>query len=485
MVSVSRQLHVLFFPLMAQGHMIPMIDIARLFAARGTKSTIITTPLNVNHFSDTIDRDKQSGLDIGIQTIPFPAVEAGLPEGCENWDCVTSDEMGLCFFNALGMLQQSFEKLLEEYRPDCVVSDIFLYWTADVATKYGIPRLLFHGSGNFAMCVVENIKRYSPQRDIESDSEIFLVPALPDPIKISKSQLPFGGKTDGEEPAMKRRAKMEEAGARSFGVVMNSFSELEPAYADYYKKDMGRRTWNIGPVSLYNKNILSKARRGKKASIDDHYCLSWLDSKEPNSVLYVSFGSVSRFGTPQLLEIAKGLEASEIPFIWVVRTQHNKENERFLPEGFEEKMEGKGLIIKDWAPQVLILDHPSVGGFMTHCGWNSILEGISAGMPMITWPIFAEQFHNEKFVTQVLKIGIRAGNEVWSSWAGSEDVTVTKETVKERVTQIMGNADGAKDMRRRARELGSMAKRAVEGGSSYTDLTSLLKELREHSQKSI
>ncbi|KAF9619260.1 hypothetical protein IFM89_005814 [Coptis chinensis] len=96
-----------------------------------------------------------------------------------------------------------------------------------------------------------------------------------------------------------------------------------------------------------------------------------------------------------------GLEASEVPFIWVVRTAKKVEKNHFLPEGFEERMKGKGLIITNWAPQVLILDHPAVGGFMTHCGWNSTIEGISTSLPMITWPMFAEQFNNEKFVTSV------------------------------------------------------------------------------------
>ncbi|KAF9594997.1 hypothetical protein IFM89_035971 [Coptis chinensis] len=216
--------------------------------------------------------------------------------------------------------------------------------------------------------------------------------------------------------------KVRESEGKSYGVLVNSFYEMEPAYADYYKKNMGIRSWNIGPVSLCNRNNIDKAQRGKKASIDDHYCLSWLDAKEPNSVLYVSFGSISRLGAAQLLEIAMGLEASNVPFIWVVRMSKNSDNEQFLPEGFEERMEGKGLIIRDWAPQALILDHPAVGGFMTHCGWNSTFEGITAGLPLITWPMFAEQFNNEQLVTQVLKIGIRSGNDVWNSWMEGDTV---------------------------------------------------------------
>ncbi|KAF9621608.1 hypothetical protein IFM89_024554 [Coptis chinensis] len=483
MASEARNLHVFFFPLMSHGHMIPLIDIARLFAARGTKSTIITTPVNALLFAESIDRDKKSGLDIGVQIIPFPAVEVGLPEGSENENSITAPEMYVSFLKAVGMLQQPFEQLLEEHRPDCIVSDMFLPWTTDSAQKYGIPRLAFHGTSCFSLCVSENITRYAPQENVRSDSEVFVVPGLPHQIEMTKSQLANYGDTTNN-PLAELLDNIQETELRSFGVLMNSFYELESAYAEYYTKEMGRRAWNIGPVSRHNRNNIDKAQRGEKSTIDEHHCLSWLDSKKQKSVIFVSFGSATRFGTAQLLEIAKGLEASDVPFIWVVRTGTGNENDQFLPEGFEERMEGKGLIFRDWVPQVLILDHPAVGGFMTHCGWNSTLEGISAGIPLITWPVFAEQFNNEKLLTQVLNIGIRAGNDVWNYWIEPKDVSVTKEMVLKAVTELMGSGEEAEGMRKKARELGEMAKKAVEkGGSSYNDLTAVIEELRQHSQR--
>ncbi|KAF9598282.1 hypothetical protein IFM89_026520 [Coptis chinensis] len=480
MGSDTQPLHIFFFPFMAQGHMIPLIDIARLFAARGNKSTIITTPPNALHFADGVDRDKQLGLDINVETIPFSPVEAGLPEGCESLNHVTSQDMVMKFFKAVGILQQPLEHLLEEFRPDCIVADIFFHWTTGAASKYGIPTLLFYGTSNFSLCVRENIIRYAPHEKVTSNSEVFVVPGLPDQIEMTKLQLSNFGKTDNKFTEIGE--KIKESEEKSFGFLVNSFYELEAAYAKYFTNEMGRRAWHIGPVSLYNRNIIDKAQRGKKSSINEHDCMSWLDSKKPNTVIYVSFGSVSSFGTAQLHEIAMGLEASEVPFIWVVRMGKNKENDQFLPEGFEERIAGKGLIIKDWAPQVLILDHPAVGGFMTHCGWNSILEGVSAGIPLITWPVFAEQFNNEKLVIQVLKIGIRSGNDVWNAWFEPEEVSVRKERIEEVVTQLMGDGEEAEDMRKRARELGEMAKKAVEkGGSSYNDLTALIEELSLHS----
>ncbi|KAF9619257.1 hypothetical protein IFM89_005811 [Coptis chinensis] len=473
------QLHIFFFPFMAHGHSIPIIDMARLFAARGTKSTIITTPLNAYFFSDTLDRDRQKGLDISLQVIQFPSAQVGLPEGCESVESITTIDMLVNFFEATTKLQQPFEQLLKKHQPDCIISDMFFHWTTELASKHGIARLVFHGMSYFPLSLFENIKRYAPYENIASDSDVFVVPGLPDQIEMTKAQLP--DHIVARNAISDMMEVINETELKSFGIVVNTFYELEPAYAEYYKNEMGRRAWNIGPVSLYNINIVDKATRGQKSSIDEHCCLQWLDDKKPNSVLYVCYGSCSRFSSNQLLEIAMGLEASEIPFIWVIKTPRNNEKEQFLPTGFEQRMKGTGLLIRDWAPQVLILDHPAIGGFMTHCGWNSTLEGVSAGVTFITWPVFADQFNNEKFITQVLKIGISAGNEVWNSWVEPENVMVKREMIEKVVTQLMSHGEEADEMRNRAKELGEIAKRTVEeGGSSYTNLTDLIEKLREH-----
>lgn len=136
------------------------------------------------------------------------------------------------------------------------------------------------------------------------------------------------------------------------------------------------------------------------------YFLSWLETKSPRSVLYVCFGSLGRFTATQLREIARGLEASDRPFIWVMWNAGEPSN--WMPEGFEDRVigSGKGLMVLGWAPQLLILNHEAVGGFVTHCGWNSCLEAITAGVPVVTWPLFADQFLNEKLLADVHRMGI-------------------------------------------------------------------------------
>ncbi|XVE93406.1 hypothetical protein REPUB_Repub01dG0189400 [Reevesia pubescens] len=475
------QLHVLFFPFMGHGHMIPMVDMTKLFAMRGVKTTIVTTPLNVPFLFKTIQRSsKNSGIAIDIRILKFPYAKAGLPEGCENLDFITSSQEGNLdmigkFFKATAMLQEPFEQLIQECKPDCLVADMFFPWITDSADKFGIPRLMFSGNSFFSLCISESLHVYEPYKKVESDSEHFVIPNLPGNIKLTKKQMPDVLTQNIENDFTKLVKEWRESEVKSYGVVVNSFYELEAIYADHYRNVLGRKTWHIGPVSLCNSANEDKADRGKKASIDEHECLKWLDSKAPNSVVYICFGSVANFNAAQLMEIALALEASGQQFIWVVRKEkNNEEEEDWLPEGFEKRTESKGLIIRGWAPQLLILDHEAVGGFVTHCGWNSTLEGVSAGLPMVTWPVFAEQFYNEKLVTQVLKIGVGVGVQKWVEVVGD---FVKRDAIEKAVKEIMVG-QRAKEMRSRAKALGEMAKGAVEkGGSSFFDLNALIEEL--------
>ncbi|XP_060168198.1 scopoletin glucosyltransferase [Lycium barbarum] len=469
------QLHFFLFPMMAQGHMIPTLDMAKLIASRGVKATIITTPLNESVFSKAIQRNKQLGIEIEIEIrlIKFPALENDLPEDCERLDLIPTEAHLPNFFKAAAMMQEPLEQLIQECRPDCLVSDMFLPWTTDTAAKFNIPRIVFHGTNYFALCVGDSMRRNKPFKNVSSDSETFVVPNLPHEIKLTRTQVsPF--EQSDEESVMSRVLKeVRESDLKSYGVIFNSFYELEPDYVEHYTKVMGRKSWAIGPLSLCNRDVEDKAERGKKSSIDKHECLEWLDSKKPSSIVYVCFGSVANFTVTQMRELALGLEASGLDFIWAVRA----DNEDWLPEGFEERTKEKGLIIRGWAPQVLILDHESVGAFVTHCGWNSTLEGISAGVPMVTWPVFAEQFFNEKLVTQVMRTGAGVGSVQWKRSASEG---VEKEAIAKAIKRVMVSEE-AEGFRNRARAYKEMARQAIEeGGSSYTGLTTLLEDISSY-----
>ncbi|XP_044488728.1 scopoletin glucosyltransferase-like [Mangifera indica] len=477
MGSEIPRLRMFFFPFLAYGHMIPAVDMAKLFGSRGVKTTIITTPANALLISKSIQMNKHLGIEIDVKIIKFPSGEAGLPEGCENLDAISNIvEMAAKFLKATTLLREPLEELLGECKPDCLVADMFFPWATAAAAKFGILSLVFHGTSFFSLCTSACLVQYQPHKKVSSDSEPFVVPNLPGDIKLTRKQVPDFLQEDGETGFTMLWKDIQQADITSFGTLVNSFYELEPAYADHYRKVLGRRSWHVGPLSLCNRNVEDKALRGKQASIDEHECLKWLNSKKPNSVIYVCFGSLANFSSAQLMELALGLEASGQQFIWVVRKNKNAEEEKedWLPEGFEKRMEGRGLITRGWTPEVLILDHEALGGFVTHCGWNSTLEGVTAGVPMVTWPVFAEQFYNEKLVTEVLKIGTAVGVQQWSRVGGD---FVKREAV-EKVVKEVPVGDKAEEMRIRAKALGQMAKRAVEkGGSSYTDLNAFIEEL--------
>ncbi|XP_058205165.1 UDP-glycosyltransferase 73C6-like [Rhododendron vialii] len=483
MAAQTQQLHFILFPLMAQGHMIPVIDIAKLLAQRGVTVTIVTTPHNANRFRAIVARAIESGLSIRFLELRFPCEEAGLPEGCENLDLLPSVDWASKFFVATSMLQQPLEEELGEMepKPSCIISDMGFPWTSELASKFHIPRIVFHGTCCFSLLCSHNLKLYNVLDNLKSESEPFVVPGLPDPIELTKAQLP-GFNTPSSSPFKRVSDQIKEAEKAAYGVVVNTFEELEKEYVKEFKKAKGGKVWCIGPVSLCNKEVSDKAERGKKPSIEGTHCLDWLDLQDPGSVVYVCLGSLSRLTASQMIEIGLGLEESNRPFIWVVKETSDELEKWISEEGFGERTKDRGLLIRGWAPQVLILSHPAIGIFFTHCGWNSTLEGVCAGVPMMTWPMFAEQFCNEKLVVQVLRIGVSVGGGVPMMW-GEENkvgVLVKKDVVKEGIDDLLDGGEEGEVRRERARKLGDMARRAVEeGGSSHLNMTLLIQDIRE------
>ncbi|KAL2953578.1 hypothetical protein AAZX31_19G172600 [Glycine max] len=406
MASQAPQLHFVLFPLMAPGHLLPMTDLATILAQHSNIVTVVTTPHNASRLSETFALQLQ-----------FPSQDAGLPEGCENFDMLPSMGMGLSFFLAANnFLLEPAEKVFEELtpKPNCIISDVSLAYTAHIATKFNIPRISFYG------LVTSNLLE-----SIATDSDEFV-------------------------------DKMAAAEAVSYGVVVNSFKELEPAYAGDFKKTRNDKV-----------NQLDKAQRGNKASSDAHSCMKWLHLQKTNSVIYVCLGSICN-----LIPLQE-------------RNQTQVLNKWSKESGFEEKTKGVGLLIRGWAPQVLILSHPAIGGFITHCGWNSTLEAICASVPMLTWPLFGDQFFNEKFIVQVLRIGVRVGVESPVIWGDEEKsgVLVKKEDVVRAIEKLMDEGNEREEKRKRARDLAEMAKKAVEGGSSHFNVTQLIQDIMQQSNK--
>lgn len=183
-------------------------------------------------------------------------------------------------------------------------------------------------------------------------------------------------------------------------------------------------------------------------------CIEWLYSKPPNSVVYISFGSLVILKEDQMMELAAGLKETGCFFLWVVReTEKDK-----IPRNYLEEIGEKGLIVS-WSPQLEVLAHKSIGCFLTHCGWNSTLEGLSLGVTMIGMPHWTDQPTNAKFMEDVWKVGVRVKTE-------GDDGFVRREEIVRCVKEVMEGKKG-KEIRRNAEKWKVLAREAVsEGGSS-------------------
>ncbi|KAJ7972197.1 Glycosyltransferase [Quillaja saponaria] len=255
----------------------------------------------------------------------------------------------------------------------------------------------------------------------------------------------------------------------SSGYLYNTSRTIESPYIELREKsEPNKKHWAIGPFNPIN---IEK----KSAKKSRHPCFEWLDEQEPKSVIYVSFGTTSTLEDAQIKELANGLEQSKQKFIWVLRDADkgdvfNADQVRKveLPNGFEEKVEGRGLIVRDWAPQLEILSHNSTGGFMSHCGWNSSMESITMGVPIATWPMHSDQPRNAVLITKVLKVGL-----VVKDWE-HRDQLVKSSVVENAVKRLMVSKEGC-EIRKKATDLGNaMRKTAEEGGVSCLELDSFI-----------
>lgn len=481
MASPHTDLHFVLFPLMAQGHLIPMVDMARILAQRGAIVTIVTSPVNAKRFKPVIDRAIEAKLQIQFLELPLPLDEVGLPEGCENFDLLPSHAHALNMYSAMSMLENPAEILLKTLctPPSCIISDSGFPWTNNIAKRLNIPRLIFYGPGCFAFLCMHILTHTNILNEIETNSEYFAIPGLPDRIEVTKPQAFTWGKGDSKETTEIFERALE-ADQDSFGIVVNSFEELEPKYVEAFAKAKDKKVWCVGPVSLCNKSFNDVAERGNKAAIDGYDYIKWLDSREPGSVVYVCLGSLSYVSSEQAIEIGLGLELSNLPFIWFIRNTSDEFERWLVEEGYEERVKDRGLMVRGWAPQILILSHQATGGFVTHCGWNSTLEGISAGIPLVTWPQFAEQFLNERFIIDVLKIGVKIGTEVPIVFTelDKSKIILKRQDVKIAVQDLMSTEEEGEARRKRAREFKVLAKIAMEeGGSSHLNLTSMIQAI--------
>jgi UDP:flavonoid glycosyltransferase YjiC (YdhE family) len=257
-------------------------------------------------------------------------------------------------------------------------------------------------------------------------------------------------------------------------VLVNTFDALEPRALTAIKKLNLVGVGPLIPSAFLDGNDPSDKSFGDLIQASkDHYYIEWLNSKAESSVVYISFGSLSVLTKPQMEELARGLLDSGHSFLWVIRNtdRNGKEEKEIEKLSCREELEEKGLIVT-WCSQVEVLSHPSLGCFVTHCGWNSSLESLVSGVPVIGFPQWTDQGTNAKLIQDVWKTGVRVNV--------NEEGIVESDEIKRCLELVMGDGDRGEEMRRNAKKWKELAREAAkEGGSSYNNLKAFVDKIGE------
>ncbi|KAI3971800.1 hypothetical protein MKW92_048315 [Papaver armeniacum] len=414
--------HILIFPYPAQGHMIPLLDFAHQLSLRNLKITILITPKNLPILNPLLSKRPS----IKTLVLPFPN-HPRLPQGVEN----VKDLSPNLFYTMLNAMSGLYNPILEWFKshpspPVAIISDFFLGWTHELACELGIPRIDFSPSGAMAIAVMDKLFQNAPKLNGDPYHQIESFPDIP-----SSPSLKHG------EPESDFIRKSMLANFESWGIVINSFSELESVYLDYLRKKPNglgyyNRVLAVGPILPSDDDATGPAK------------------ERGGSVVYVCFGSQVVLTNKQMEGLASGLESSGVRFLWCVKEPtvgHVDGEYSVVPAGFEDRTAGKGMLIRGWAPQLPILKHRSVGSFMTHCGWNSVIEGITSGVAMLAWP---------------MRVALRLLLELVKGWIRFQMLGELSRILSDSVSE------NGLEVRVRAMEC---------GGSSFMDLDGFVKDL--------
>ncbi|WRX15741.1 UDP-glucuronosyl/UDP-glucosyltransferase - like 10 [Theobroma cacao] len=448
---------IVMFPFMAHGHLNPFMSLARRLGQRkGYVVTIVNTPLNIQKLKSSLP----CKTNIHLAEIPFNGTEYGLPPKAENTDTLSYEFIGR-LMEASEKLESPFKNLIiniakkEGNFPLCIISDMFLAWTVKVANELGIFHSVFIAGAAYSMGIYFSLSLNTNQRGTEEE---FALLDFPEAAKLHQSQLGTDLKyTDAIASLFRFRERQFLLCLRSDAILLNSIEELEQIGAKYFRrKTGGKPVWMVGPACSIAKEDEStqQGTLTKRLSSNFNDLSSWLDAHPPGSVLYVSFGSHNTILASQMKELAMGLEASGVAFIWVIRpplgfnvTEEPKADE-WLPDGFEERIKksNQGILVRQWAPQAEILSHKSTGAFLSHCGWNSVLESLCHGVPIIGWPLAGEQFFNSQLLEKEVGVCLEIAR-------GIKTAVVEQGHIAGTINLVIGKTVKGEQMRRSVREI--------------------------------
>ncbi|GLT93789.1 hypothetical protein SLE2022_115630 [Rubroshorea leprosula] len=467
--------HAVCIPYPAQGHINPMLKLAKLLHHRGFHITFVNTEFNHKRLLKSRGSDSLNGLP----SFRFDTIPDGLPPTDVD---ATQDIPSLCESTRRTCLAP-FKELLRKLNDpssdnppvSCIVSDGVMSFTLDAAQELGLPEVLFWTTSACGFLGYLHFRHliergYTPLEDESYLTNGYLdtvIDWIPGMKGIRLKDLPsFLRTTDPNFFMLDFILGETERAKRASAVVLNTFDALENGALSALSS-MLPPVFSVGPLPLLLNQVHDNdlEQIGSNLWREEPECLRWLDSKEPNSVVYVNFGSITVMTSNQLIEFAWGLANSNQTFLWIIRPDMVVGDAAILPPEFVTKTKNRGLLAT-WCPQEQVLSHPAIGGFLTHSGWNSTLESISAGVPMICWPFFAEQQTNCRFCCTEWEIGMEINSDV------------KRDEVERLVRELMEEEKG-REMKRKALEWKRMAEAAAASpsGSSAMNLDKVIKEV--------
>ncbi|KMT08557.1 hypothetical protein BVRB_6g138370 [Beta vulgaris subsp. vulgaris] len=361
------------------------------------------------------------------------------------------------------------------------VLDMFCITMIDIATDLKVPSYIFFTSGANMLSLMLHIQTLNDEKvldftkeDIDPNAE-FDVPGFVNRVPEKVLPSAFLDKEHGVPMLL----NITRGFRKSKGILVNTFTELESsgvkALLDQANQGSIPAIYPVGPILE-----LDSGSQG-----EDHVSiLQWLDEQPSSSVVFLCFGSMGSFNAGEVKEIANGLEKSGHRFLWSLRKPPAEgtmqpQNETFvdaLPEGFLDRTDKIGKIIS-WAPQVSILAHSSIGGFVSHCGWNSTLESIWFGVPIAAWPLYAEQQLNAFELVKELGLAVEIRMDYRRGWKTRNEANfvVTAEEIENGVNKLMSLDEETK---KRVRQMRDEGRKALEdGGSSHMSLARFIESV--------
>ncbi|XP_062188446.1 anthocyanidin 3-O-glucosyltransferase 2-like [Phragmites australis] len=472
---------VVLLPVWASGHFMPTLEAGkRLVAALGSGVSLTVLVMR--------PPTRESASQVAAHVARESATEPGVGGGCEvifhrlpsvdpPTDCVTVEEFTSRYIHlhaphvraAVAALPAPAAALVVEFTSTTML---------DVARELGVPAYVYFASSAAMLALMLRLPALHEEVTAdfgEMEGQHVHVSGLPPVPASCMPQSVMSKKSPSYADTVYHGGRLTEAE----GIIVNTATELEPAVLAAIAKSQCTPERPAPPLYPIGPVIPSD---GASSNYD---CLQWLDVQSHTSVVFLCFGSLGFLSAEQVREAATGLERSGQRFLWALRAsptvefRHSSDAsilDDLLPDGFLERTKERGLVWPAWAPQREILAHPAVGGFVTHCGWNSVLEALWAGVPMAPWPLYAEQHLNAFELVAAMGVAVRM------------DVDRKRNNLVEagelaRAVRCLVSGTAEEEEGKRARERAAVARDAcrkavARGGSSYASLHGVAAALR-------